>query len=77
MVDKKGHLFCLTVDRTSMCLKTIEEDKGMRIRTPLLALMIASLLSGCQNLDNNTLMQSWVQAFQAATLSDAQVKTLS
>ncbi|MBG6249049.1 MULTISPECIES: M48 family metallopeptidase [Symbiopectobacterium] len=49
----------------------------MRIRTPLLALTITSLLSGCQNLDNNTLMQSEVQAFQAATLSDAQVKTLS
>ncbi|MBG6245920.1 metalloprotease [Candidatus Symbiopectobacterium sp. 'North America'] len=49
----------------------------MRIRTPLLALTITSLLSGCQNLDNNTLMQSGVQAFQAATLSDAQVKTLS
>ncbi len=49
----------------------------MRIRTPLLTLTITSLLSGCQNLDNNTLMQSGVQAFQAATLSDAQVKTLS
>ncbi|MBG6242525.1 MAG: metalloprotease [Candidatus Symbiopectobacterium sp. Dall1.0] len=49
----------------------------MRIRTPLLALTITSLLSGCQNLDNNKLMQSGVQAFQAAILSDAQVKTLS
>lgn len=60
-----------------MSLKTSEENKGMRIKTPLLALTITSLLSGCQNLDNNTLMQSGVQAFQAATLSDAQVKTLS
>lgn len=38
---------------------------------------IVSLLSGCQNLDRNTLMQSGVQAFQAATLSEAQVKSLS
>lgn len=60
-----------------MHLKTIEEDKGMRIRTSLLVLAVTSVLSGCQNLDNNALMQSGVQAFQAATLSDAQVKALS
>nr|WP_281352769.1 M48 family metallopeptidase [Acerihabitans arboris] len=36
-----------------------------------------SLLTGCENIDQNTLMQSGGQAFVAATLSDSQVKTLS
>ncbi|MCL2898805.1 metalloprotease LoiP [Brenneria tiliae] len=49
----------------------------MNIRTSALALCIATSLSGCQNLDTSTLMQSGAQAFQAATLSDEQVKTLS
>ncbi|MCL2894208.1 M48 family metallopeptidase [Brenneria tiliae] len=49
----------------------------MNIRTSVLALCIATSLSGCQNLDTGTLMQSGAQAFQAATLSDEQVKTLS
>ncbi|PWC16758.1 M48 family metallopeptidase [Brenneria corticis] len=49
----------------------------MNIRTSVLALCIATSLSGCQNLDTSTLMQSGAQAFQAATLSDEQVKTLS
>ncbi|MDX5629037.1 MULTISPECIES: M48 family metallopeptidase [unclassified Brenneria] len=48
-----------------------------RISLPLLALSIAALLSGCQNLDSSALIQSGTQAFQAATLSDEQVKTLS
>lgn len=77
MVNKKGTRILPHRRQNRLCLKIIEEDTGMRIRTPLLALTITSLLSGCQNLDNNTLMQSGVQAFQAATLSDAQVKTLS
>lgn len=47
------------------------------IRTSALALCIAALLSGCQNLNTDTLMQSGAQAFQAATLSDDEVKTLS
>lgn len=49
----------------------------MRIQTPLFTLTLVGLLSGCQNLDNSALMQSGVQAFQAATLSDAQVKAIS
>lgn len=49
----------------------------MKIRTSLIALSIATLVSGCQNLDTNTLMQSGAQAFQAATLSNDDVKTLS
>lgn len=47
------------------------------MRTSALALCIAALLSGCQNLNTDTLMQSGAQAFQAATLSDDEVKTLS
>jgi putative metalloprotease len=49
----------------------------MKIRTSLIALSIATLVSGCQNLNTDTLMQSGAQAFQAATLSNDDVKTLS
>lgn len=49
----------------------------MKFRTSLIMLSITGLLSGCQNLDTNTLMQSGAQAYQAATLSDGDVKTLS
>ena len=35
------------------------------------------LLSGCQNMDSNGLMTSGAEAFQAYSLSDAQVKALS
>lgn len=49
----------------------------MKFRTSLIMLSITGLLSGCQNLDTNTLMQSGAQAYQAATLSDSDVKTLS
>lgn len=40
-------------------------------------LLAFALLTGCENIDRNTLMQSGGQAFIAATLSDDQVKTLS
>ncbi len=49
----------------------------MKFRTSLIMLSITAMLSGCQNLDTNTLMQSGAQAYQAATLSDSDVKTLS
>lgn len=49
----------------------------MKIRATLLALGMASLLSGCEGLDNNALLQSGAQAYQAYALSDAQVKQLS
>ncbi|RWR01680.1 metalloprotease [[Pantoea] beijingensis] len=49
----------------------------MKIRTSFLALTLTSLLSGCQNFDANSLMQSGAQAFQAVTLNDEQVKELS
>ncbi|CCP01963.1 putative metalloprotease [Erwinia amylovora Ea644] len=49
----------------------------MNKRISCIALALAGLLSGCQNFDSNALMQSGTQAWQAATLSDVQVKELS
>ncbi|MGP9122011.1 M48 family metallopeptidase [Yersinia pestis] len=49
----------------------------MKIRTSMIALSLATLLSGCQSLNTEGLMQSGAQAFQAATLNDADVKALS
>lgn len=49
----------------------------MKITPAVLSLSVVALLSGCANLNTDTLMQSGAQAYQAATLSDADVKTLS
>lgn len=49
----------------------------MMKRISVSAIALATLVSGCQNFDSNALMQSGAQAYQAATLSDAQVKELS
>ncbi len=49
----------------------------MKMKATVLALGMASLLSGCEGLDNNALLQSGAQAYQAYTLNDAQVKQLS
>jgi putative metalloprotease len=49
----------------------------MKFRPTLLALGVTVLLSGCQNVNTSTLMQSGAQAYQAASLSDADVKSLS
>ncbi len=49
----------------------------MKIRQALLALGVAAALSGCQNMDSNGLLSSGAEAFQAYSLSDAQVKALS
>lgn len=49
----------------------------MKIRALLLALGMATVLTGCQNMDSNGLLSSGAEAFQAYTLSDAQVKALS
>ncbi|VDZ76892.1 Putative metalloprotease yggG [Salmonella bongori] len=38
---------------------------------------MATVLTGCQNMDSNGLLSSGAEAFQAYTLSDAQVKALS
>ncbi|XTZ39105.1 M48 family metallopeptidase [Salmonella enterica] len=49
----------------------------MKIRPALLALGIATLVSGCQNMDSGGFLTSGAEAFQAYTLSDTQVKALS
>ncbi|PKH22654.1 metalloprotease [Enterobacterales bacterium CwR94] len=49
----------------------------MKIRAAAMALTMTTLLAGCQGMDSNALMQSGAQAFQAYTLNDEQVKTLS
>ncbi|HAB72681.1 MAG TPA: metalloprotease, partial [Pantoea sp.] len=49
----------------------------MTIKTGIMAISLAALLSGCQGMDNNALLQSGAQAFQAYTLNDEQVKQLS
>ncbi|WP_026042707.1 M48 family metallopeptidase [Pantoea sp. A4] len=46
-------------------------------KMPLLVLGAAVLLSGCEGMDSNALMQSGAQAFQAYTLSNDQVVQLS
>ncbi|MBW7982946.1 metalloprotease LoiP [Enterobacillus tribolii] len=48
-----------------------------KLQFSLIALGTAALLSGCQNMNTQGLMQSGAQAFQAATLSDSDVKALS
>ncbi|WP_130099443.1 metalloprotease LoiP [Siccibacter turicensis] len=49
----------------------------MKMRAILLSLGTAALLTGCQNMDQNGLLSSGAEAYQAYSLSDAQVKTLS
>lgn len=49
----------------------------MKLRTSVITLGLITALSGCQNFDSNALMQSGAQAYQAASLSDDQVKELS
>ena len=49
----------------------------MKLRTSVITLGLITALSGCQNFDSNALMQSGAQAYQAASLSDEQVKELS
>lgn len=49
----------------------------MKMRAILLSLGTAALLTGCQTMDQNGLLSSGAEAYQAYSLSDAQVKTLS
>jgi transketolase N-terminal domain/subunit len=51
--------------------------ENMKIRALLVAMSVATVLTGCQNMDSNGLLSSGAEAFQAYSLSDAQVKTLS
>ncbi|MGL4317580.1 MAG: M48 family metallopeptidase [Pseudomonas sp.] len=47
----------------------------MKLQRPLSALALATLLGGCQNMTPDTMLQSGMLAMQAATLSDAEVKS--
>lgn len=49
----------------------------MKLRAFLLSLGTAALLTGCQNMDPNALLSSGAGAWQAYSLSDEEVKTLS
>lgn len=49
----------------------------MKLPLSLVSLGLITALSGCQGIDSNALMQSGAQAYQAATISDEQVKELS
>jgi putative metalloprotease len=49
----------------------------MKLPLSLVSLGLITALSGCQGVDSNALMQSGAQAYQAATISDEQVKELS
>ncbi len=49
----------------------------MKLRTTLMAFSMAALVSGCQSLNTDALLQSGSQAFKAVSLSDSDVKTLS
>ncbi|MTH48119.1 metalloprotease LoiP [Intestinirhabdus alba] len=49
----------------------------MKIRALLFAMSVATVLTGCQNMDSNGLLSSGAEAFQAWSLSDAQVIALS
>lgn len=49
----------------------------MKFRYATACFALAALLSGCQNLDSGGLLSSGAGAFQAFTLSDEQVTTLS
>ncbi len=46
----------------------------MKIRALLVAMSVATVLTGCQNMDSSGLLSSGAEAFQAYSLSDAQVK---
>ena len=49
----------------------------MKIRALLLVMGMATVLTGCQNMNSNGLLSSGAEAFQAYSLSDAQVIALS
>jgi putative metalloprotease len=63
--------------RTIGTIPTSAEREKMKIRALLFAMSVATVLTGCQNMDSNGLLSSGAEAFQAWSLSDAQVIALS
>lgn len=49
----------------------------MKLQLSLSALALATLLSGCQNMSPDAMLNTGLQAMQAATLSDAEVKAMA
>ena len=49
----------------------------MKIKLLATVMVSAALLSGCQNLNTDMLTKSGTQLFQAATLSDNDIKALT
>ena len=49
----------------------------MKLQFSLSALALATLLSGCQNMSPDAMLSTGLQAMQAATLSDAEVKNMA
>ena len=49
----------------------------MKLQHSLSALALATLLAGCQNMSADSMLNSGLQAMQAATLSDTDVKTMA
>lgn len=49
----------------------------MKIKLLATVMVSAALLSGCKNLDTSMLTKSGTQLYQAATLSDAEIKSLT
>jgi putative metalloprotease len=63
--------------RFRILITQIVRKINMKLRSALLAIGVAAALTGCQNMDSNALMNSGAEAFQAYSLSDAQIKALS
>ncbi|HSX72399.1 MAG TPA: peptidase, partial [Pseudomonas sp.] len=49
----------------------------MKLQFSLSALALATLLGGCQNMSPDAMLSTGMQAMQAATLSDAEVKAMA
>src|SRR6218665_3428942 len=49
----------------------------MKLQFSLSAIALATLLGGCQNMSPDAMLQTGMMAMQAATLSDAEVKTMA
>ena len=49
----------------------------MKLQHSLSALALATLLAGCQNMSADSMLNTGLQAMQAATLSDTDVKTMA
>jgi len=54
-----------------------DDDMKLQFSLSALALALATLLAGCQNMTPDAMLSTGLQAMQAATLSDAEVKSMA